>query len=225
MLPSSLFASAAEELAMTKPTTWLLAGAALTLLAGAGVAFADEQTAQQQATQDAAAAPARLDRRVEQREVRVYRQDRDGDVNFVHGPEDRAENLSAILQLRPDQQPALKAFLEATRSSGHGGHMVKFDRSADERSTPERLDEMQAKMAAQQVEMSRKIAAIRAFYGQLDVKQKKAFDAMPMLMMVGPSMGPTLIPIGHPMPMTHRMPLPPTPPVPPVPPTPSPNSL
>ena len=201
---------------ITKSMTWLLAGAAaLTLVAGAALA-ADPAAAQREAERDAAAAPPKADRHVERRELRTDRGDGDRDVIYRRGPEDRAENLTAILQLRPDQQPALKAFLEATRPAGHPDHMVTFDRGTDARTTLERLDDMQARLAAQQAEMSRKIAATRAFYAQLDAKQRKAFDAMPMLMMVGPSMGPMLIPVGHPMAMMMRH-LPPPPDVPPVP--------
>lgn len=190
----------------SKPTMWLLAGAALTLTAGAALAQTS-QAAQQQASRDSAAA-ARSDTgsdRDERRGMRIYRQD-----DHRHVRMGRSEHLSDILQLRPDQEPALKAFLEATRSEGgHRDHMVKFERDTD-RTTLERLDDMQARLAAQQAETNRKIAAIKTFYGQLDASQKKAFDAMPMLMFSGPSFGPQLIPVGHPMP-----PIPPRPPEPP----------
>lgn len=192
-----------ETMKMSKPTMWLLAGAAITFAAGA-TAAQTPHTAQRQATEDSAAALEARPDRDERRDVRVYRQDRD----FVRMG--RSEHLSDILQLRPEQEPALKAFLEATRNDGgHRDHMVKFERDS-ERTTLQRLDEMQARLAEQQAETARKIAAIKAFYGQLDASQKKAFDAMPMLMFSGPSFGPQLIPVGHPMP-----PMPPRPPEPP----------
>jgi len=198
---------------MSKPMTWLLAGAALILTTGAALAQT-EQTARREAAEDTAAAAkseARPDR-PERREMRIYRQG-DGRTAFRG---DRPDYLSDILQLRPDQEPALKAFLEATRNDGgHRDHMVKFDRD-NERTTLQRLDDMQARMAEQQAEANRRIAAIKTFYGQLDAKQKKAFDAMPMLMMVGPSMGPMVIP--HRIPIAHAMPEPPEPPEPPRPP-------
>jgi hypothetical protein len=191
----------------SKPTMWLLVGTALTLTAGAALAQTS-QTAQQQAAQDSAAA-ARSDvgsDHIERRAMRVYRQDDHGHAMRMG----RSEHLSDILQLRPDQEPALKAFLDATRhDGGHRDHMVKFERDA-ERTTLQRLDDMQARLAEQQAETNRKIAAIKTFYGQLDASQKKAFDAMPMLMFSGPSFGPQLIPVGHPMP-----PRPPEPPRPP----------
>lgn len=194
-----------ETMTMSKPTIWLLTGAALALTAGA--AFADPPAdAQRQAAQDSASAPSRDGDRAERREIHIYRHG-DSDVVYRGG---RGEYLSDILQLRPDQEPALKAFLEATRRDGdHRDHMVRFERDSD-RTTLERLDDMQARLAEQQAETNRRIAAIRTFYGQLDAGQRKAFDAMPMLMFSGPAFGPQLIPVGHPMP-----PAPPRPPAPP----------
>jgi len=198
---------------MPNPKTWLLAGAALALAtAGLTATTALAQTSESARREAAAdtAATARTERaerseQGERREVRIYRADRSG-------------QLSDILQLRPDQEPALKAFLDVTRKDDdRRDRMVTFQRDAD-RTTLERLDEMQARMADQQADASRRIAAIKAFYGQLDAKQKKAFDALPMLMMVGPSMGPMVIP--HRIAFTGDMPLPPEPPAPPRPPRP-----
>lgn len=182
---------------MSRPTAWLLGAAALAL--AAGTAFATEQTARAQAAEDAAKAPSKTER----------------GRHFRGGGH---EQLKDILQLRPDQEPALQAYIEATRGEGgHRNHMVKFDRDED-RSTPQRLDEMEAKLAEQQAQAKARIGAIRAFYAQLDERQRKAFDAMPMLMMVGPSMGPMMLP--HPVHIAHRMPEPPAPPRPPKPPRP-----
>jgi len=192
---------------MSKPMTWLLAGATLTLISGAAFAQTSDQ-ARREAAEDASAAapPGVRPERAERREVRIYRQ---GDTVWRG---DRSDHLSDILQLRPDQEPALKAFLEATRRDGeHRDHMVKFERDG-ERTTLQRLDDMQARMAEQQAEMNRRIAAIKTFYGQLDARQKKAFDAMPMLMFSGPSFGPMLIPAGHHIPMPPEPPEPPRPP-------------
>ena len=76
-------------------------------------------------------------------------------------------------------------------------------------------------MAEQQAAMKKRIDATRAFYGQLDEKQRKVFDAMPMLMMAGPGFGPMLLPIAHRAhfpPEKFQHPLPPEPPAPPRPP-------
>lgn len=199
---------------MSKPMIRLLAGVALIFIAGTALAQS-EHTARREAAEDTAATarPGARPEQVERRHVHIYRQ---GDHHHGAGHTGRMDHLSDILQLRPDQEPALKAFLEATHDDrGRHDHMVKFDRDA-RRTTLERLDDMQARMAEQQAEANRRIAAIKAFYGQLDAKQKAAFDAMPMLMMVGPSMGPMVIP--HRIAAAHDMPPPPAPPEPPRPP-------
>jgi hypothetical protein len=195
---------------MKTSLTWLLAGAALAL---SSAAYAGEpRDAEREAAQDArsAAEAQRHDARAWRDQVR---RDRDM-ITYRHaGP---AQTLTDLLKLRPDQQPALTALLEATRGDHEPmrDHMVSFERRAEGRTTLQKLDEMQAKMAEQQAEASRKIAAIKAFYGQLDAAQKQTFDTLPMLMVVGPSVGPMMLP--HPMPIVEHMPAePPAPPVPP----------
>lgn len=201
---------------MKKTLAWLLAGAALTLTAGAAMAHDAADGARAQADRDT--------RHVERR-VQLHRGPGGDAAAHRHGPhknvmvwrsgENREEHLKAVLQLRPEQEPALKAFLEATKPEhGPGHHVVKFDKDAQKPAT-ERLAEMEAKADEHHAAMKKRIAATRTFYAQLDARQKKAFDAMPMLMMAGPGFGPTMIPIGHRMPMP---PMPPAPPVPPVPP-------
>jgi hypothetical protein len=223
---------------MSKSLTTLLASAvALTLVAGAAVAQAPEDAARQ-AAEDARAADlqARASTREARdaareardaardardrarhgadevrREVRIYRSG-DGDQHkFVFRGGDREEHLRTMLQLRADQEPALKVYLEAVGRGGpHGDHMVRFDRRADSPlTTPERLVEMEARMAEQQSAMRRRIEATKAFYGQLDDKQKKVFDSLPMLMFAGHGFGPMLLPVAH------RPPAPPAPPAPP----------
>jgi hypothetical protein len=225
---------------MSRTLTTLLAGAAaLTLVAGAGVALAQSpQDAALQAAEDARSAAAKA--RESAREARdMGREARDAardardkardeayrardaadkarhDIRVYRGVfhgGDREEHLRTILQLRANQEPALKTYLEAVgHGGGHRDHMVRFDhRGGDARTTTERLAEMEAKMAEQQAAMRRRIEATKAFYAQLDDKQKKVFDSMPMLMFAGPGFGPMLLPVAH---------IPPVPPVPPIPPT------
>ena len=221
---------------MKTAMTWLLAGAALTLCAGVTVAIAADPSEPaatiRQAQEDARAAEAdaqaaqadaraaredALQAREEaRREVRIYRDDDDDDDDLVVSRGGgREESLSRLLRLRPEQESALAIFLEATRPDHHGrDHMVRFDRDGDSRTTLQRLDEMQARAAERRAEMDRKVAAIKSFYALLDAPQKQTFDAMPMLMMIGPNIGPMIIP--RPLPIVHRTP--PIPPVPPVPP-------
>ncbi|MBX3483625.1 Spy/CpxP family protein refolding chaperone [Phenylobacterium sp.] len=248
---------------MTPTKTWLLAGAALALCAGAAVAAAyGPEDAARQAEADARAAvedgrniareaqDRAREARDNAREAREDAQDRaraaaerareagerareagervrdaaleaaraarrDGDLIYVSRGMDREDHLTDALKLRADQKPALAAFLAATRRPDGKDTMVRFDHDRDSgRSTLQRLDDMQSRMAAQQAEANRRIAAIKAFYAQLDAQQKKAFDGMPILMMVGPSVGPMILPVR----VAHAPPIPPVPPVPPAPP-------
>lgn len=178
---------------MTKSLTWLMAGAALTL--AANPALAGEPAARQQAAADTARTPDgdKTDRRTERREVRVYRME--GPHGMMPGGADRAEHLTTMLQLRPDQQDALKAFLDATGRTGAG--MKRVEHGAEARTTPERLARMEAHLAQQQTTMKARIEATRTFYAKLDEKQRKVFDTMPMLMMAGPGFGPMVIPAHH----------------------------
>lgn len=221
---------------MSKTLTKLLAGAAaLTLVAGAGAAVAQApQDAARQAAEDASAAAAhardthreardtardardsaREARRTAdevRREVRIYRGGDNDKQVFVFRGGDREDHLRTMLQLRADQEPALKVYLEAVGRGGpHGDHLVRFDRRGDSLlTTPERLVAMEARMAEQQAAMRQRIEATKTFYGQLDDKQKKVFDSMPMLMFAGPGFGPMLLPVDH---------WPPKPPAPPKPP-------
>lgn len=192
---------------MPKTPHWFLAGAALAALAAAGPASAHPHEAH---GKDEARA---------ERHVHITRVG-DGDVVIRRG--DRTEHLKDVLQLRPDQEPALKAFLEATRREHARHEMVRFEHDSG-KTTLERLSEMEAKMAEQHKAMKARIDATRAFYAQLDAKQRKAFDAMPMLMMVGPGLGPMMIPhMAHldAPPKPPRPPMPPKPPGPPEPPPP-----
>lgn len=132
---------------------------------------------------------------------------------FVMRHGDHEERLKNLLQLRPSQEPALKAFIEATKPKHD--HVVRLDAASERKTTPERLAEMEQRLAEQQAQGRARIEATRAFYAQLDASQKKAFDELP-LMMAPHGFGP--MPVG-PMMIRHDVP-PPMPPMPPMPPTP-----
>lgn len=91
----------------------------------------------------------------------------------------RTEHLRAALQLRPDQEAALKAFVEATMPPADRREQMRA-RHAEmaNLTTPERLDRMKAMMAEHQALFDKRAAAIKRFYGQLNPAQQKAFDAM-----------------------------------------------
>lgn len=178
---------------MSTRAPWLLAGTTLAIYAGAALA--------------AEPGPGQDPQRMERRDVRIYRHD--GPEMMPMNPAARADHIRAILQLRSEQEPALKAFLDGTAPSmGEGpDHMERMHGAGQPRTTPERLSAMEARMAEHEGAMKRRIAATRTFYGQLDAKQQKAFDAMPMLMMAGPGMG-----HHEGMRIMHRMPGPDMPP-------------
>jgi protein CpxP len=92
-------------------------------------------------------------------------------------PEVHAQHLRDLLQLRADQDGALKAYLDAA-----GPGRWDKDRPGRERgdaprkplTTPERLDR-----EAEHLDRARaRIEATRAFYAALSPSQKKAFDAL-----------------------------------------------
>ncbi|WP_337185881.1 Spy/CpxP family protein refolding chaperone [Phenylobacterium sp.] len=202
---------------MRKTLTWLAAGAAFALASGHALArdkAQDPHETLRQAAEDARAAAGRTradeardpSKEKTRREVRVYRHG-DRDVVVSRGG-DRTERLRTLLQLRPDQEPALKAYVEAVGKGGGREPVVRLDRGGDARTTPDRLAAMEVRMAEQQAAMKVRIAATRTFYAQLDDKQRKVFDALPMLMFAGPGFGPMLVPVAH----APAAPLPPEPP-------------
>lgn len=92
-------------------------------------------------------------------------------------PEARAQHLRDALQLRSDQDDALKAYLAATDHKGWGKGRSK--RAAAEGSrrpltTPERLDRETEHLTRAKA----RVDATRAFYAALSPSQKKAFDVL-----------------------------------------------
>jgi protein CpxP len=92
-------------------------------------------------------------------------------------PEARAQHLRDVLQLRPDQDGALKAYLAATGPkdwSKDGPKRDVVDGPPKTLTTPERLDRETEHLARAKA----RIDATRAFYAALSPSQKKAFDAL-----------------------------------------------
>lgn len=90
-----------------------------------------------------------------------------------------AERLRAVLQLRPDQEPALKAFLESHRPPAG---MRERRRGGREQyaamTTPQRLDAQRARMSERMARFDQRVSATKTFYAQLSPAQQKAFDAL-----------------------------------------------
>ena len=130
-------------------------------------------------------------------------------------PEAHAQHLRDVLQLRPDQDGALRAYLAALepRDRADGKPMGDEDGPRVPPTTPERLDREAERMDRSAEAFKVRAAATRAFYAALSPSQRKAFDALgPMLGGPGPMMrgmegrrmkgGPD----GAPVPPGHRKP-------------------
>lgn len=180
---------------MSRSFTWLLAGAALSTAAGGALAA----PAKPKPEPKAEAGP--WTRELPRGSIIIGGPDGENRVFVMRHGGDRAERLATLLQIRPEQEPALKAYLEALKPQRD--RVVKFERAAERtESTPERLARMEAQLAERQAAGKARIDATRAFYDQLDVRQKKVFDEMPMMFM-DPGFGPMPMPVMHRMHMPH----------------------
>jgi protein CpxP len=102
------------------------------------------------------------------------------------------EDLKIVLRLRPDQEPALAAFVEAHKPQVHE---MKGPREPRALTTPQRLEQMarhEAEMTAQHLRMR---DALAKFYAALSPEQQKVFDALQRLK--GPHGGPMMGRGGH----------------------------
>jgi len=96
--------------------------------------------------------------------------------------ERHAQHLRDALQLRPDQEPALRALIAATqRPPGEHEHMGRGHEDKAAMTTPERLDRMEARMTERAARFRTHAEAMKRFYAQLSPAQQKAFDSMPMM--------------------------------------------
>jgi hypothetical protein len=101
-----------------------------------------------------------------------------------------ADRLRDLLQLRPNQEPALAALIDAMKPPEGLRERMRAERQELRGlTTPERLDRMRDRMARRQAEFDRRAMAIKRFYAQLTPSQQKAFDAMGPMMMGRHGMG------------------------------------
>jgi len=216
---------------MIRRYTYLFAGAAFALYAAVGaVAFAQPAPAAKGPSESV----VRTTTDGQSHEVRIVRDasgrttiTRDGQATVIdprqmamdarrmaldaprHG--DTAEHLRNALQLRPNQETALAAYVKAMHPERT---MIFRSDERDAATTPERLAQMERRLAEHDAAMRAYIQATRQFYDQLDPRQKAAFDELrlgdgPMGMM-------------RQIRFVRMMPrMPPIPPIPPVPPAPA----
>ena len=118
-------------------------------------------------------------------------------MNTMHGPHGdpaaHAQHLRDVLQLRPDQEGALKTYLEASAPKAMHEMMMQADDKKDAKplTTPERLDRQAAHISEMAAMFQKRAAATKAFYSALSPSQQKAFDAL------GPEMGGARMEVRH----------------------------
>lgn len=97
---------------------------------------------------------------------------------------ERQTQLKAALKLTPAQETAWTRYASAHQRPQRG---TRADREAwAQLTTPQRLDQMQAKKAQRDAHMAQVVEATRALYAVLDVEQQKVFDSQaPMAGMGG----------------------------------------
>ena len=103
------------------------------------------------------------------------------------------EDLKTVLRLRPDQEPALAAFLEA--------HKPRFSErkgppEPKPLTTPQRLEEMSRHEAEMRAHLDGMRQALARFYAALSPEQQRVFDALQRLK--GPHGGPGPMMMGMP---------------------------
>lgn len=136
-------------------------------------------------------------------EVHVMRMGPGGpDMKAMHEAmmKQHMEDLKTVLRLRPDQEPALQAFLEAHRPPEMG--MMEHGMGHDgpppaPKSTPERLADEAKRDQAMAAQREKMRAALSKFYAALTPDQQKVFDALQRLGgghgPGGPGMGPMMM--------------------------------
>lgn len=91
----------------------------------------------------------------------------------------RAERLRAVLQLRPEQEPALTAYLQALQPPAGAREAWQARRGqVAAMTTPQRIEAMRKGMEARRARFDQHAQATLRFYAQLSPAQQKAFDAM-----------------------------------------------
>ncbi|MDZ4369991.1 MAG: Spy/CpxP family protein refolding chaperone, partial [Phenylobacterium sp.] len=100
----------------------------------------------------------------------------------------RTDDLRAILRLRPDQEPALAAYLAAQAPQRRGpGMTARPEPGAAPLTTPQRLDRMAQRTAEMNRRHDARRKAVETFYAALAPDQQRAFDALQRLQ--GPKAG------------------------------------
>ena len=89
---------------------------------------------------------------------------------------ERQAALKAKLNISTEQEAAWNAFMARTAPQARSDHRSEREDWA-QRTTPERLDKMQARQSERTAAMTSRIEATRSFYSALTPDQKQLFDA------------------------------------------------
>ena len=90
----------------------------------------------------------------------------------------RAQDLRTILRLRPDQEPALTAYLQSRKPRSGGPPERRGPPPTPTMTTPQRLDEMARREAERTQARQARTESVRAFYAALGADQRQVFDAL-----------------------------------------------
>lgn len=93
----------------------------------------------------------------------------------------KAQELRAVLQIRPDQEQAFAAYeaaLDARPGRGGEGGRRWNEGGSEAMTTPQRLDLRLEMMNRRMAEFRRRAEATKAFYAALSPQQQRAFDAL-----------------------------------------------
>jgi transglutaminase/protease-like cytokinesis protein 3 len=148
----------------------LLKNTIMLSLATASLAFAAGTYAQQSSSSaptPAAARTAEHAKKMEQRQQRMQ-----------EGMEKHRSQLHDKLKLSPQQEPAWKAFTEATKPQhDQKMHQAKADRQAmAAMSAPARMEKMLEHSKERLARMQQQLDALKSFYAVLTPEQQKIFD-------------------------------------------------
>ena len=96
----------------------------------------------------------------------------------------REKTLHDVLAIKPDQEAAFRAYLTAVAPPMDGDRPGRPNRDPQDApmTTPQRLDRMAAQMADRQTRFQKVASATKTFYAALNPDQRRAFDALPMMM-------------------------------------------
>ncbi len=95
-------------------------------------------------------------------------------------PAEQSDRLRQVLNLRPDQEGALQAFIAAMQPKPSEVEAIREEAARDATlPTPQKLDATSARIDRMRNEVMARIAATRTFYGQLTPDQQRLFDHLP----------------------------------------------